>query len=80
VIVYYLLMGKAIHGLPTENWNGIPNPKLGFYGYCHHGLDTFPIWHRPYMAFYEVYFLISLEINESDTPTVPNIPGDGAGS
>ncbi|KAI9706216.1 MAG: hypothetical protein M1820_004977 [Bogoriella megaspora] len=43
----------SIHGLPTENWNGIQNPALEGYGYCHHGLDTFPIWHRPYMAFYE---------------------------
>jgi tyrosinase len=50
----YVLIGTAIHGLPTENWNGIQNPALDDYGYCHHGLDTFPIWHRPYMAFYEV--------------------------
>lgn len=47
---YYAL--SSIHGLPTENWNGISNnvnnsvvhEERRNYGYCHHSIDTFPTW------------------------------------
>lgn len=41
----------AIHGLPKEPWSGYENSTQ--YGYCHHGLNTFPTWHRPYMFQFE---------------------------
>ncbi|KAK4958258.1 hypothetical protein LTR10_004684 [Elasticomyces elasticus] len=46
---YYSLSG--IHGLPRENWAGIKQDRNS--GYCHHGMDTFPTWHRPYMYQFE---------------------------
>lgn len=46
---FYSLGG--IHGLPRENWDGYQNDAN--YGYCHHGRNTFPTWHRPYMFQFE---------------------------
>ncbi|KAK3069337.1 hypothetical protein LTR53_012400 [Teratosphaeriaceae sp. CCFEE 6253] len=46
---YYSLGG--IHGLPRESWAGIKQDRAN--GYCHHGMDTFPTWHRPYMYQFE---------------------------
>lgn len=43
----------GIHGFPTEQWCGLKDPHFS-YGYCHHRAETFPVWHRPYMALYEV--------------------------
>lgn len=47
---YYGLAG--IHGQPQEAWDDYLNTEN--YGYCNHGLDTFPTWHRPYMMLFEV--------------------------
>ena len=46
---FYSLGG--IHGLPREKWAGYENKAK--YGYCHHGMNTFPTWHRPYMFQFE---------------------------
>ena len=43
----------GIHGQPTEAWNGVGDASVN--GYCHHSLNTFPTWHRPYMFLFEVY-------------------------
>ena len=48
---------KGIHGFPRVTWNGATDEKKkkeeqGFY--CTHGLPTFPTWHRPYLALFEV--------------------------
>ena len=51
-LTYYSLAG--IHGQPKEDWNEF-TPKEG-YGFCHHALNTFPTWHRPYLMLYEVSF------------------------
>lgn len=45
----------GIHGQPQEEWNGFANNVR--YGYCHHSMNTFPLWHRPYMFLYEVGLL-----------------------
>ena len=41
----------GIHGLPNTSWEQAPKPNGG---YCLHGTDLFPTWHRPYVALYEV--------------------------
>ncbi|KAK0450230.1 photo-regulated tyrosinase, partial [Armillaria borealis] len=45
----------GIHGLPYVQW-GRPAgsmPLVGRGGYCHHGSNLFPTWHRPYVALFE---------------------------
>ena len=47
----------GIHGLPYVPWNGSTGPKSSTEktsGYCHHGSNLFPTWHRPYFALFEV--------------------------
>jgi len=62
----FCLIDVGIHGLPFAAWNGVQgvNPNTG---YCNHGsisfpwrhshincqVNTFPSWHRPYVALYE---------------------------
>lgn len=41
----------GIHGLPHVSWDNSPG---GTEGYCQHGNDVFPTWHRPYVALLEV--------------------------
>ncbi len=43
----------AIHGSPKIQWAGATRGRQQ-YGYCHHGQVTFPTWHRPYVALFEV--------------------------
>jgi len=40
----------GIHGLPYVTWNQSP---IDGQGYCVHGTDLFPTWHRPYVALFE---------------------------
>ncbi|KXT08107.1 hypothetical protein AC579_9209 [Pseudocercospora musae] len=42
----------GIHGQPVEEWAGVKQWKAS--GYCHHQLNTFPTWHRPYMCLLEL--------------------------
>jgi hypothetical protein len=44
----------AIHGLPKEDWAGSGYPNQETFGYCHHGMNTFPSRHHPYMFQMEV--------------------------
>ena len=51
----------GIHGLPYVSWGGSggdegsnPDDPAQWRGYCTHGMVTFPTWHRPYVALYEV--------------------------
>ncbi|PVF98760.1 Di-copper centre-containing protein [Serendipita vermifera] len=51
---YYQVAG--IHGRPYVAWDGVAsngknNGREG--GYCIHGTNLFPTWHRPYLALYE---------------------------
>lgn len=49
----------GIHGLPHEPWdNAIDKTKPR--GYCTHGTNIFPTWHRVYVALFEVGFLLFL--------------------
>lgn len=50
-------MNSGIHGLPNADWDGVKNPRSTRKGgYCAHGRPVFPIWHRPYLAMYEVCY------------------------
>jgi tyrosinase len=49
-LTFFSLAG--IHGQPRDSWNGL-QPKKGK-DFCHHSVNTFPIWHRPYMMLFEV--------------------------
>jgi tyrosinase len=42
---------SGIHGRPYVEWNGVQVP--GKRGYCVHGTEQFPTWHRPYVALLE---------------------------
>lgn len=49
----------GIHGMPYTEWDGSGGEKPvsdEWEGYCTHGSVLFPIWHRPYVAVYEVRF------------------------
>ena len=64
---YYQVAGKAInpfresieltlggiHGLPKTPWDGVVG-RGESPGYCVHAAVTFPTWHRPYLALFEV--------------------------
>lgn len=45
----------GIHGVPFGPWNGVESvPGASQSGYCTHNSILFPMWHRPYLALYEV--------------------------
>ncbi|PPQ90313.1 hypothetical protein CVT25_007898 [Psilocybe cyanescens] len=41
----------GIHGQPDVAWDGTPSG--GRNGYCAHGSEIFPTWHRPYVVLFE---------------------------
>ena len=44
----------GIHGYPANTpWDGVVGSGGGV-GYCEHGSVLFPVWHRPYLALFEV--------------------------
>lgn len=47
---YYQIAG--IHGWPQGPWDGVGG--IGQAGFCMHLSVLFPLWHRPYLALYEV--------------------------
>ncbi|GAO18365.1 hypothetical protein UVI_02044090 [Ustilaginoidea virens] len=50
---WYQIAG--IHGVPFTTWNGVePLPGANQSGYCTHSSVLFPMWHRPYLALFEV--------------------------
>ena len=48
----------GVHGLPYEAWDSSFGTQKT--GYCTHGSNLFPTWHRAYIALYEVSFLVIL--------------------
>ena len=44
----------GIHGRPYTAWDGVNQVTGGSGGYCTHGSNIFPTWHRPYLALFEV--------------------------
>lgn len=49
----------GIHGLPYTPWNGSGVTDKGTWeGYCNHGSNIFPTWHRPYVSTYEVCLFV----------------------
>jgi len=52
---FLLTLWLGIHGLPTDTWDGVNRVIIDrFGGYCAHGVYTFPTWHRPFLALFEV--------------------------
>jgi len=50
-----------IHGWPYRPWDNVQaTPGNENTGYCHHVSVLFPTWHRPYLALFEVCFIIFL--------------------
>lgn len=47
---WYQIAG--IHGSPQVPWDGVQSTGPGV-GYCTHGSNLFPCWHRPYLALFE---------------------------
>jgi tyrosinase len=52
----------GIHGRPYTAWDGVnQGPDGSGGGYCPHGANTFPTWHRPFLVLFEVtthFFLV----------------------
>lgn len=42
----------GIHGYPVREWDNVEGQGSG--GFCMHNSVLFPLWHRPYLALYEV--------------------------
>jgi tyrosinase len=51
-----LTIVKGIHGAPVVPWDGSSTDSTQRY-FCAHNKSTFPTWHRPYLALYEVEIL-----------------------
>lgn len=49
----------SIHGYPNGPWDGVDGASSGA-GFCMHSSVLFPVWHRPYVALYEVRLLAYL--------------------
>ena len=62
---YYEISG--IHGQPARAWDNVtsagfdkPGDKEHWPGYCAHGSVLFPLWHRAYLAQFEVILVFYL--------------------
>ncbi|KAF2135447.1 uncharacterized protein K452DRAFT_323045 [Aplosporella prunicola CBS 121167] len=51
MLSFYKVSG--IHGVPFENWDGVPGAPSDWSGYCPHGSNLFGSWHRPFIALLE---------------------------
>lgn len=60
---YYQIAG--IHGYPNVSWDGVAGSGSAV-GYCMHRSVLFAIWHRPYLALFEVSEGSSTSRTESD--------------
>lgn len=49
---YYQIAG--IHGYPQVAWDDVYGNPNGSTGYCMHNSVLFELWHRPYLALFEV--------------------------
>lgn len=53
LLSYYQIAG--IHGRPYAAWDNVNGPQGDYAtGYCTHDSILFPVWHRPYLALFEV--------------------------
>ena len=46
----------GIHGLPYKSWDQSFGETTQDTGYCTHGSNLFPTWHRAYVALFEVNY------------------------
>lgn len=49
---------EGIHGLPYVPWDEAEVPIYPGKGYCTHGSNLFPTWHRAYVALFEVRLVV----------------------
>lgn len=54
-LVSFFAMG-GVHGLPYTAWDNAVGQTTQKAGYCTHGSNIFPTWHRAYVALFEVMF------------------------
>ncbi|KAF2478091.1 Di-copper centre-containing protein [Lindgomyces ingoldianus] len=66
---YYQIAG--IHGRPYIAWDGVQQVAGGFGGYCIHGSNIFPTWHRPYLALFEEILYLNARQVVSEFPSGP---------
>lgn len=57
----------GIHGCPKVPWDNVEGKNLkvdrdDWWGYCAHSVETFPTWHRPYIAMMEVGLYVHSQI------------------
>ena len=59
-------LSAGIHGRPYVAWDKVGPAANGWSnGYCTHTSNLFPTWHRPYLALYEVNFLLRCGFSRS---------------
>ncbi|KAF2001443.1 Di-copper centre-containing protein, partial [Amniculicola lignicola CBS 123094] len=63
---WYQLAG--IHGRPFIPWDGVNQDGGGGNGYCSHGSNIFPTWHRPYLALFEEVLYLNCRQAISEFP------------
>ncbi|KAF2259452.1 Di-copper centre-containing protein, partial [Lojkania enalia] len=63
---WYQIAG--IHGRPHVAWDGVESADGGGGGYCAHGANIFPTWHRPYLALFEEILYLNARQAVSEFP------------
>lgn len=68
--LWLLTRGQGIHGRPYIAWDGVYGAFQS--GYCTHSSILFPSWHRPYVALFEVRFVLCPKLQYSDPCPIAN--------
>ena len=68
--VWLLTRGQGIHGRPYIAWDGVQGAFQ--IGYCTHSSILFPTWHRPYVALFEVHFILRPKFHFSNSCWIAN--------
>ncbi|KAH6864910.1 common central domain of tyrosinase-domain-containing protein [Alternaria rosae] len=63
---YYQIAG--IHGRPYIPWDEVGKHPNGSNGYCAHGSNLFPTWHRPYLGLIEELLYSNAQQTISEFP------------
>ncbi|KAF2735384.1 Di-copper centre-containing protein [Polyplosphaeria fusca] len=58
----------GIHGRPYIAWDSVQAASGGSGGYCTHGSNIFPTWHRPYIALFEQILYQSIQAAVAEFP------------
>ena len=68
--VWLLTRDQGIHGRPYIAWDGVQGAFQT--GFCTHSSILFPSWHRPYVALFEVRFILCPRLQFSNTYRIAN--------